>query len=47
VQAPDDAARFILVKPEHKMLWIPVRHWTWIFFLCGIYGCYAVWGVRP
>jgi hypothetical protein len=46
VQDPDDATLFILVKPQHKMLWIPVQYWTWIFLLAGIYGCYAVWSDR-
>jgi len=44
---PADPKRFIVVKPEqHTALWIPVRHWTWIFILVGVYGSFVTWSAR-
>jgi hypothetical protein len=44
---PADPKRLVLVRPEHHTaLWIPVRHWTLIFMLIGIYGSLTMWGAR-
>ncbi len=40
---PADPTRFVWVKPQHIAFWIPVRYWTWLFVLAGVYGSAYVW----